>query len=372
MGKFEYAILMTPGPVKLQAQVLEKLSEPVQADYGKSWASKYNNVLLLIKRLFNTKGEVIITPGSGSCGLDSCISNSLSINDKIIVFSNGFFGERLIEIANQYHLLVRSISKKWGIEIDMVEAEELIRLNLDAKLIAIVHHETSTGMINPIERIGNLANKYNIPTLVDAVSSIGGLPFLMDDWHVDFCVTASQKCLGTIPGLSIIAISPKGLEIIKNNKNPLCGWYNSFLVWMDYQKKWENWHPYPITISTNIILSLETSLCILFNEGLKERNKQYSNQKQLIKEKISIWGIEEFLASNNPLLSVLYTHERVLSSEIIYFLENEIGIKIANGLGELSNKVLRIGHMSPAILNDEINQLTDGLDYFFSKRVRIN
>lgn len=354
-------ILMTPGPVQLDQEVLEIFGEPIEADYGEKWAFTYNNLLESLRLLFNTKGEIFLLSGSGSLGLDACIGNSLSRGDKIIIVSNGFFGERLIEIAFKYGQQIITLSESWGKPINLNKLEEIIRINHDAKLIALVHHETSTGMINPVEEVGFIGKKYGIPILVDAVSSIGGIPFNMDAWSIDFCVTASQKCLGTTAGLSPVAISPQGYEIILKNKQPQCGWYNNFQIWKKYSQSWSNWHPYPITFSSNLIYSLEKSLQMLIKDGLQNRTKKYKIQKEQICEELLRLNFSEFNSNNNPLISVLLMPDELLSSELIVYLENNNRIKIANGLGELSNKAIRIGHMSVAISKNDINNLVSGI-----------
>lgn len=363
-----HPVLMTPGPVQLHQEVLKILGEPIEADYGEKWAFTYNNLLESLRLLFNTKGEIFLLSGSGSLGLDACIGNSLSPDDKIIVISNGFFGERLIEIATNYRQRIVTLPGSWGKPINLNKLKEIIRFNLDAKLIALVHHETSTGMINPVEEVGFIGKKYGIPVMVDAVSSIGGIPFTMDDWGVDFCVTASQKCLGTTAGLSPVAISSRGYEIIEKNKKTQCGWYNNFQIWKKYNQNWSNWHPYPITFSSNLIYSLEKSLQMLVLDGLQNRMQNYKAQREKIREELLRLRFSEFIPDNNPLISVFNMPNGLLSSELISFLEMKFKIKIANGLGKLSNKIIRIGHMSIAISNDDINNLIYGIKNYLKEK----
>ena len=360
--------LMIPGPVQPEDEVLNVLGQPVQAHYGPEWCDFYNQTVDYMKKVFCTKSDVFLMVGSGSAGIDSCIGSSFSTGDTIIVGINGFFGERIKSICESYGLKVIPVKSTWGAPLNPKDFILSLKANPAAQGIAVVHLETSTTIINPIAKIGEIAKSYGVLFMVDAVSSLGGLPFNMEEWHIDLCASASQKCLGAPPGLSPVAVSASGWQTIDRKSNRDHGWYLNLKIWRQYAKEWADWHPFPITMATSNVAALNTSLKILMKEGLDRRIKRFHKLALRLRDGLSRIGMTPYTPEKlmAPVLTAVYSPERIPSSRVVDYLLESHSIKIAGGLGILKDRVFRIGHMSPNISEMDIDEVLSALKDFKS------
>jgi alanine-glyoxylate transaminase/serine-glyoxylate transaminase/serine-pyruvate transaminase len=226
--------------------------------------------------VFKTQGDVHILVGSGSSGLDAAIGSLTASGEKIIVGTNGFFGERLRQICGGYGLDVISVHAPLGEPLNPSDFKEAFSLHPDAAAVTLVHLETATAAVNPVAEIAAEAKLNDIPVIIDAVSSLGGVPLAMDDWAIDICVSASQKCLGAPPGLAPIAISQRAWEIMDAKPQRNHGWYLNLQTWRQFAGEWAEWHPYPVTMATNNVLALKTGLRSLLADGIEERIERYT------------------------------------------------------------------------------------------------
>ena len=247
---------MIPGPVEVDPEVLKAMGSQVQPHYGAAWMEKYSRVRTRLKDLFGITGEVFIMTGSGTAAIDACLGSSLSTGEKVIIGNNGFFGDRLVSIAQGNGLDVVQVKAEWGKRLLPADFEKAIQKNPDAKMIALVHCETSTAVLNPIEEIGPIARKHGMLCFVDAVSAFGGVQYSLDEWQIDLCATASQKCLGAPPGLAPVALNERAWEMIDRKPSKAHGWYTDLRVWRQYSIDWGDWHPTPITMATSIVSAL--------------------------------------------------------------------------------------------------------------------
>lgn len=351
--------LFTPGPVELHEEVLRELSRPIEPDYGIEWTSYYNNTRKLLCKIFDTTNEVMLFVGSGSSGIEACIGSALSYDEKILIGVNGFFGERLKEIAESFGLQTIIIEQPWGERLEPQAFEDVLRKDKLIKMIALVHLETSTTIVNPIEEFGKISKKYDVPLLVDTVSSLGGMPVSMDKWGIDFCVSASQKCLGAPPGLAPIAISSRGWDLIKKKPSKNHGWYLNLNVWQKYEQMWEKWHPYPITMAVSTLFALRKSLDILMKDGLENRLLRYQNLAKRLRSNLHKIGLAPYTSDDllSPVITAIRGPTGIDTTEIVNYLYENYSMRIAGGLGLLKNKIFRIGHMTPTISLDDIDDL---------------
>ena len=225
--------------------------------------------------MYATTGDAFILVGSGSSALDACLGSSLSTGEQVVIGVNGWFGERLAAIAQQYGLDVIPVTAPWGEPLDPADFGKAFEAHPQARLAAVVHLETSTTIVNPIEEIGPLAARHGRVLMVDAVSSLGGMPVRMDEWGIGLCASASQKCLGAPPGLATVAVSPAAWSLIDRVENKGHGWYLNLRVWRQFATEWADWHPFPITMATNNVLALRAGLQGLLAEGLEHRMERY-------------------------------------------------------------------------------------------------
>ncbi|HEY60488.1 MAG TPA: alanine--glyoxylate aminotransferase family protein [Anaerolineae bacterium] len=358
--------LMIPGPVEVHPDVLRALAEPVEPHYGDAWVEKYQRVLSLLAEVFNTKGDIFLMMGSGSCAIDAAIGSSLLTGEKIIVGNNGFFGDRLVSIARRNGLKVVEVAGEWGKKLDPQDFSKAFKKHPDAKGVAVVHSETSTTVINPVEEIGPIARKHDAVFIVDAVSALGGLPYDMGAWCIDICATASQKCLGAPPGLAPIAITKRAWEFINRVETNAHGWYTDLRVWRKYSIDWADWHPTPVTMATNIVNALLVALEQLMKEGIVNRMERYRRLALQLREGMRAAGMPPFTPDEelNPVLTAGYSPKGIPSSEVVKYLFEKYNIQISGGLGELKQKVFRIGHMSPIITEQDISLVCNALNAF--------
>lgn len=359
--------LMIPGPVQPEEAVLEAMGQPVQAHYGEEWRDYYNKTVYYLKQIFLTEGDVHILVGSGSSGIDACLGSALSSGEQILIGINGWFGERLKAIAEGYGLEVIPVDCAFGEPLQLSYFEKALEKHPNAKALAIVHLETSTTIVNPIEEIGNFTRERGLIFFVDTVSSLGGLPFKMDEWGVDLCASSSQKCLGAPPGLSPVAIGKRGWEAIDRNPNKGHGWYLNLRTWRQYATDWADWHPFPITMATNNVVALHTSLESLLKE-IENRLTRYIQLALRLRNGLRKIGMTPYTPDERmaPVLTAVYGLPGIPTSRIVDYLAEVHHIKIAGGLGSLKDKVFRIGHMSPRISDIDIDEVLGALMDFKS------
>ncbi len=358
--------LMIPGPIQPDQAVMDAMGSPIVPHYGPQFAQIYHETTGYLSQVFNTQGDIFLIPGAGSTATDACIGSALSTGEKIIVGSNGFFGDRLLDIAESYGLEIVRISADWGQPLRPADFAAAIKQNPDARAIAIVHLETSTTIINPIEEIAGIARQAGAVTIVDAISSLGGLPFYMEKWGIDMCLSASQKCLGAPPGLAPVAVGPRGWEAIDRNPHKGHGWYGDLRVWKKFATEWWDWHPFPVTMPTSNILALRQGLQQLLEEGISQRLERYRNLAVMLRNGLRRLSMSPFTPDEimAPVLTAAYCPPGVAASDIVAYMEKERCIKISTGLGKLKEKMIRIGHMCPSITEADIDEVLQGLAAF--------
>jgi alanine-glyoxylate transaminase/serine-glyoxylate transaminase/serine-pyruvate transaminase len=342
--------LMIPGPVDVQDSVIAALAQQVQPHYGAEWTALYKETTYALKAVFQTEGDVILLVGSGSGGLDTAINSVFIPGEKVLITNNGFFGDRIAQLARSHGLEIVEATAEWGHPVDPDSVDKLLSKDKTIAGMIAVHHETSTGVLNPIKDLGMLARKFEIPIIADAVSSLGGEELKMDEWGIDVCVTASNKCLESVPGVSPIAISPNAWKVIERKVTAAPGWYLNLKLWRKYAEEWSSWHPYPITMATSTVVALNAALEELFREGLNNRIARYKETARYFRQEIQKLGFNLFVdgeISSSCISSVCRLPNMEVSSLMAYLLE-EKDIRIAGGLGQTSGAIFRVGHMGKA------------------------
>ena len=358
--------LMIPGPVEVHADVLSAMGSQVVPHYGDTWVKLYGQVVSLLKKVFNTQGDVFLMTGSGTAAINACLGSSMATGEKVIIGNNGFFGDRLVDVALDNGLEVVQVRTEWGKRVLPVDIENALKQHPDVKAVAMVHCETSTTVMNPVEEIGQVAHRHGALFIVDAVSSLGGVPYEMDQWGIDLCASASQKCLGAPPGLAPVAVSPRAWEMIDRQPDKAHGWYTDLRVWRKYGVDWGDWHPTPVTMATSIVKALSVSLNQLMEEGIPVRLKRFRQFALQLRDGLRSVKMPPFTSDEemSPVLTAAFPPAEVPSSEIVKYLLNEHNIQISGGLGDLRTKIFRIGHMSPILTSADIEQVITALRSF--------
>lgn len=359
--------LMIPGPVQPEDAVMDAMGAPVRPHYGPEFRDSYNETTGLLKKVFNTQGDVFLLVGSGSSAIDACIGSLVPSGKKMIIGINGFFGLRLKEIAEGYNIEVLPVVAEWGKPLEPEDIDAALGEHTDVSAVAVVHLETSTTIINPAQEIGRVTRRHGVPFILDAVSSLGGMPVYMDDWGVDLCAAATQKCLGAPPGLAPVAVSEAGWTALNRNPQTGHGWYLNLNIWKRYARDWADWHPFPITMTSNNLFALKTSLESLLAEGIEVRMERYRTLALRLRAGLRRIGMPPFTPDEllAPVLTSAYGPEGVPTGDIVQYMADIYGIKIAGGLGEqLKDKVFRIGHMAPTVSEADIDEVIDALASF--------
>lgn len=355
--------LMIPGPVEVSDSVLAEMGSQVAVHYGPEWTALYKETTSIMKTVFRTSGDVFLLVSSGSGGVEAAISSLLMPGERVLVAVNGFFGERAAAIARSRGLHVIRVDASGESPITPDAVRRVLDAESDIAGFVAVHHETSTGVLNPIQALGALAREHEIPFIVDAISSLGGDELAMDEWGIDICVTASQKCLEAPPGLAPVAVNPRAWQIMDRKGDFPAGWYLNLRNWREFADKWGDWHPFPITMATNNVRALRVALDHLLLEGLGNRIQRYRETARYIREGLRELGFMLFVDGeySSSTITAVRIPDLFNVNGLISFLKERKGIRIAGGLGNTAGQIFRVGHMGKAASKEYADMLLESL-----------
>jgi len=362
--------LYTPGPGDVDEDVLASLATPVLRHYGPEWMEIYNETQGLLKQVFKTKNEIFFVPGPASSLMDMAIGSLLATGEKIIVGENGFFGERLAQIAKGYGLETITLSAPLGKPLDPADLRVLLREHPDTRVVALVHHETGTTVMNPLRELALHAREAGKVVVVDAVSSLGGVDVRTDEWGIDICVTTPNKCLEALPGIGFISVSPRAWALMDGHGQTNHGWYLNLKTWRQYAKEWSSWHPTPVTLPTNIILALRTSLLKIVGMGLEAHFEKYRFASQAVRKGLRGLGFDMFVADEyaSPIVTGVSRRPEFELEEMSQWLVEQRGMAIGGGLGELSGKMFRVGHLGKAATREYLVDFLFAMEEFLRQK----
>lgn len=339
--------LFTPGPGDVDEDVLNALSAPVMRHYGPEWMEIYDETMALLREFYLTQNDLFMVPGPGTASLDMAIGSTLASGEKIIVGMNGFFGDRLLHIAEAYGLQVVPFSAPLGQPLEPDVLRRILADHPDARAVTMVHHETSTTVLNPLKQIAEVTHAAGKVIIVDAVSSLGGIELPVDEWGIDICVTASNKCLEAVPGIGFISVSDAAWKLVDSHPGSGHGWYLNLRNWRKYLKEWGSWHPTPVTMPVNVIFGVRASMKKILAKGLLAHREKYVRANQIVRKGMSNLGFEMFVAPEfaAPIASGFKTRPEFEIAEMMKWLLEERSITVGGGLGPLSGRIFRIGHL---------------------------
>ncbi len=358
--------LFTPGPGDVDEDVLASLATPVIRHYGPEWMEIYKEVQGLLKQIFKTDNDIFFVPGPATALMDMALGSLLATSEKVIVGQNGFFGERLAQIALGYGLEVISLNAPSGKPLDPQRLEQLLAAHPDARVVALVHHETGTTVMNPLRELADLAHRAGRVVVVDAVSSLGGSDVRVDEWGIDVCVTTPNKCLEAVPGIGFISVSPHAWDLVDRHAQTGHGWYLSLKSWRQYAAEWGTWHPTPVTLPTNVILAVRTSIRKIVEMGLEAHFARYRWASQAVRRGLRSIGYEMFVADEyaSPIVTGVLRRPEFELDEMSRWLVEQRGIAIGGGLGELSGRMFRVGHLGKASTREYLVELLFAMEEF--------
>ncbi len=356
--------LLIPGPVEAAQDVLDAIGSPIIPHYGPQFMALYHETQDLLRRAFLTEGEVLMVPGPGSGIIDMVIGSLIGPSDGLVILNNGFFGNRLVSIAEGYGLHVYPVTAPMGEAItaaqldaaliDLIPAAEKAGTPLTA--VALCHTETSTGVLNPLRELAEIANKHGLAVIVDAVASWGAMPLYVDEWGIDAAISVPNKALAAPAGMAVAAVSQRAWQMAAANPAKH-GWYLDLRTWRTYMDEWA-WHPYPTTLSSNNIAALNKALKNALAEGLDAFQQSFTTAATRVREGMAQHGFILLPAPQyaTATVSALSVPEGLNVSGYIRYLREAHHIMIASGLGDFAKTAVRIGHMGvggkdPAVID---------------------
>ncbi len=360
-------ILMGPGPSNVNYRVYRAMMTPVIGYLDPQLLKCMDDISVMLRALFKTKNHVTLAiSATGSAGMEASFVNFVEPGDSVIVGVNGFFAHRMTEVAERCGAKVIRVDEEWG---KIVEPKNLIKAiedNPDAKICALVHGETSTGVKQPLEEVGEYCKKRDILFVVDAVTSLGGCEIKVDEWGIDVCYSCSQKGLSVPPGLSPITVSDKAMDVIRSRKTKVQSFY---LDLIKLEKYWGEERVYHHTAPASMLYALREGLCIIFEEGLEERFKRHETLGERLRMELENLGFKPFAQEGYrlPMLTSVILPDSVDDVSTRRRLLNDYKIEVGGGLGHLRGKIWRVGLMGETCQIQNIYALIEALKEILKK-----
>ncbi len=342
--------LMGPGPSDVNPRITEALSRPTIGHLDPQFIILMDETKALLQYAFQTKNELTLPISApGSAGMEACFVNLIEPEDKVIICKNGVFGMRMKENVIRCGATPIMVEDDWGKTIDVDKLEQAIKQNLDAKAIAFVHAETSTGVKSDAKTICKLAAENNMLSIVDTVTGLAGIEVNVDQWGADAVYSGTQKCLSCIPGLSPITFSDRAQDVIKNRKSPVQSWFLDMNLVMGYWGEGTQ-RAYHHTAPINPLYGLHEALTILKEEGLEQSWARHQYNHNALKVGLEAMGLSLIVeeAHRLPQLNAVSVPEGIDEAKVRVDLLSQYSLEIGAGLGELAGKVWRIGLMGYA------------------------
>ena len=356
--------LMGPGPTEIHPRVLTTMSQPAIGYLDPKFVDMMEELKSLLRYAYQTKNLLTFpVSGPGSVGMEYCFVNMVAPGDKVIVCRNGVFGGRMIENVERCGGTPVIVEADWGSPIDPQKLEDACKANRDAKIVAFVHAETSTGVQSDAKALVAIAHQYNMLTIVDCVTSLGGTPVLVDEWGIDAAYSASQKCLSCTPGLSPVTFSERVVDYVKERKDKIHSWFMDMNLLRGYWGAAQR--TYHHTAPTNSLFGLHEALVLIREEGIENCWARHARHHQALKAGLEAMGLQYLVKEQYrlPQMNAIKIPESLQpkDAEIRKTLLTEYNLEIGAGLGPLAGKIWRVGIMGYSARAENIMLSLDAL-----------
>jgi len=339
--------LMGPGPSDVNPRILEALSRPTIGHLDPAFIAMMDELQDLLRYAFRTTYALSMPVSApGSAGMETCFVNLVEPGDKVIVCQNGVFGGRMKENVERAGATAVLVEDPWGRAVDPGKVEAALQANRDAKVLAFVHAETSTGAISDAATLAGLAHRYDCLTIVDTVTSLGGSPLQVEEWGLDAVYSGSQKCLSCVPGLAPVTFSPRAVDTVTSRRQPVQSWFMDLNLILGYWKGGGR-RAYHHTAPVNALYALHEALVILQEEGIENSWARHRRNHEALKAGIEAMGLEFVVpeAERLPQLNAVSIPDGVDEAAVRSALLTEYNLEIGAGLGAMAGKIWRIGLM---------------------------
>ncbi|HSF13934.1 MAG TPA: aminotransferase class V-fold PLP-dependent enzyme [Vicinamibacteria bacterium] len=335
--------LMGPGPLDIHPRVYRALGSPVIGHLDPAYLEVLDRIREILRTVFRTRNPLTqATPGTGTSGMEASVANLLEPDDPVLVCVHGYFGDRIRQMAERQDARVTVVEGEWGRPTDPDAIEAALK-QARFKLMTVVHAETSTGVLQPMDDVTRLAREHGVMVLLDCVTSLGGVDVSIDEWGIDAAYSCSQKCIGSPPGLAPVTFSARAVETMRKRKHPARSWY------LDAQLLDQYWtgRAYHHTSSSTLNYGLLEALLLIEEEGLEQRIARHLRNHRALVAGVEAMGLEMFVAPEHrlPSLNTIRIPDGVNDARTRGYLLETFNLEIGGGLGALKGKVFRVGLM---------------------------
>jgi alanine-glyoxylate transaminase/serine-glyoxylate transaminase/serine-pyruvate transaminase len=323
------------------------MARPTIGHLDPAFVGMMDEVKEMLKIAFKTENELTMPVSApGSAGMEACFANLVEPGDKVIVCNNGVFGGRMKENVIRFGGVAVMVEDDWGTAVSADKLEQALSENKDAKIVAFVHAETSTGAMSDAKKLCQIAHKYDCLTIVDAVTSLAGSELRVDEWEIDAIYSGSQKCLSAMPGISPISISNRAIHKLTKRTTPVASWFLDLNLVMGYWGKGAK-RTYHHTAPVNTLYGLHESLVMMCEEGVENAWARHQTNHELLRDGLEAMGMNYLVKKEDrlPQLNSVFIPEGVDEAAVRSALLNDYNLEIGAGLGTLAGQVWRIGLM---------------------------
>ena len=334
----EPTLVMVPGPTNLHPRVLQAMSQPMVSHTSKEFYNEFLEILDLTRFVFQAKGEVVVFSGSGTLGMESTVASLFERGDKVMSVETGFFGRRFTNISKIYGAQTTVYSPPDGQPADPAVLDEMLAKER-YKAVIITHIETSMGLINDVKPLVETAKKHGALAIVDSVCGLGGAELRFDDWGIDVAFSASQKALAAPPGATLLALSPKALEVLGNRRSPIPSYYFDLRGWLKVMKDPKI---YLSTPTVPVLRALRIALQMVKEEGLEARWTRHSRLASAFRRGLTESGLELWPKKPSPLVTAVKVKD---AGPIQQAMLRNHNVLVSRGLDTHKDDMIRVGHM---------------------------
>ena len=351
-------ILMGPGPSDAHPRVLKAMATPLIGHLDPEFIRIMDEVKEIVRETLITQNQLtFVVSGPGSAGMETCLVNLLEPGEECIICINGVFGGRMADIAERCGAKVFKVETEWGKVTETDQVRKALEQCKRPKLVAIVHAETSTGALQPLEEISKLVHDAGALLVVDAVTSYCGAPLKMDEWKIDALYSGSQKCLSAPPGLSPVSFSDAAVKALEKRKTKVQSWFLDLTMVKNY---WEgSKRAYHHTAPVSSIFALHESLNLVLEEGLEKRWARHKLVHEYLCNQLEELGFRFVVEQKYrlPNLNAVYLPAGVDEAKWRAELLNKFNIEVGGGLGAFAGRIWRVGIMGESCTMNHVNML---------------
>ncbi|MBY0121264.1 alanine--glyoxylate aminotransferase family protein [Bacillus sp. S/N-304-OC-R1] len=348
-------ILRHPGPTPIPKKVQLAMAEDIISHRSEEFVELYRNTTNRVKQIFGTEQEILLLPSGGTAALEAAAVNTVSPGEEVVVITVGAFGDYFVSICEKYGFHVHKLEKEWGQACTEEELAEFLKPLKNVKAVFATYNETSTGILNPVEKLANAVHTHSDALfIVDGVSCIGGAPAEMDKWGIDILVTGSQKSMMLPPGLALVSVSDRAWKAIENNNTP--SYYLNLLSYRDWAAKGMT----PNTPAVTLIYGLAAVCDLIEEEGFAQTVARHELMKNMVREAMKALNIGLLTSDEyaSPTITAICTPEGIDLGQFMKHLKEKYHLDFAGGLGHLQGKIFRFGHMGYCFPSDVLQAIS--------------